>query len=82
MALALEDLFAYVDNQDDHTFKVTLSFLEVYETKTCSSYCTWLIIVVLSTACRYNENLRDLLKPSSDHLSLREDPVKVRYFPP
>ncbi|XXQ29945.1 Kinesin-like protein [Plasmodiophora brassicae] len=53
MILALEDLFSHVSSITDSVFKVTLSYLEVY-----------------------NENLRDLLRPSTTNLSLREDPLR------
>jgi len=50
MARALNDLFEAVDKSQDVVFKVSMSYLEIY-----------------------NENIRDLLNPTSGHLELRED---------
>ena len=56
MILTLEDLYRKIEtmeNQDNMEFKVTLSYVEIY-----------------------NEQIRDLFKPQSGYLDLREDPVK------
>ena len=50
MARALNELFHTMENDSDVVFKVTMSYLEIY-----------------------NENIRDLLNPSSGHLELRDD---------
>ena len=50
MALALNELFETMDQDTEVVFKVTMSYLEIY-----------------------NENIRDLLNPSSGHLDLRDD---------
>merc|ERR1712029_956487 len=50
MARALNDLFEAVDKSQDVVFKVSMSYLEIY-----------------------NENIGDLLNPTSGHLELRED---------
>ena len=48
--LALNELFETMENANDVVFKVTMSYLEIY-----------------------NENIRDLLNPTSGHLDLRDD---------
>lgn len=57
MVLTLKDMFERLHNNDsslaDYNYRVTFSYLEVY-----------------------NENIRDLLAPSSTFLDLREDPIK------
>jgi kinesin family protein 18/19 len=54
MMLTLQELFRKIRaTETDRRYKVTLTYLEVY-----------------------NENLRDLLNPSSEYLDLREDPIK------
>lgn len=50
MARALNELFEAMGKASEHVFKVTMSYLEIY-----------------------NENIRDLLNPSSGHLDLRDD---------
>ena len=50
MALALNKLFETMDKETEVVFKVTMSYLEIY-----------------------NENIRDLLNPTSGHLDLRDD---------
>merc|ERR1712045_299173 len=50
MALALNELFETMDRTTEVVFKVTMSYLEIY-----------------------NENIRDLLNPTSGHLDLRDD---------
>ena len=50
MAKALNELFEQMDSTKEVVFKVTMSYLEIY-----------------------NENIRDLLNPSSGHLDLRDD---------
>lgn len=51
MARALNELFeTMVEKEKEVVFKVTMSYLEIY-----------------------NENIRDLLNPSSGHLDLRDD---------
>ena len=50
MARALNELFETMEASTEAVFKVTMSYLEIY-----------------------NENIRDLLNPSSGHLELRDD---------
>jgi kinesin family protein 18/19 len=50
MAMALNELFETMDRTNDVVFKVTMSYLEIY-----------------------NENIRDLLNPTSGYLDLRDD---------
>ena len=50
MARALNELFHTMEENTEAVFKVTMSYLEIY-----------------------NENIRDLLCPSSGHLELRDD---------
>ena len=50
MAIALNELFETMNQNTEVVFKVTMSYLEIY-----------------------NENIRDLLNPSSGHLELRDD---------
>ena len=46
----MNELFETMENANDVVFKVTMSYLEIY-----------------------NENIRDLLNPTSGHLDLRDD---------
>ena len=50
MARALNELFETMEKATEAVYKVTMSYLEIY-----------------------NENIRDLLNPSSGHLELRDD---------
>jgi len=53
MLLTVGELFQRIEDDKSRTFRVYLTYLEVY-----------------------NENIRDLLNPSTGYLDLREDPVK------